>query len=283
MTSIVVSLYFKQENCETLISLYNWGWMKRCQSQLVSCKVEWFCSLAGFSWWPGLSLFLSVSVCLFPCSLLALCSSLFWRAEKRLYLRRPGGEGCIIRANNSRASACSVPSAFSSAVGAQAIRLHPPAGLTTSTYFHCRPTILSLHLLFVCLATVFVPICIQLNEKQVPSSLSCCINPSTNSKVSSAITRCLRAVMKTGSVVTLFVQDAKIWWEITSWWLTALTLFWDHVFSDIKRKVYESIVSVLFTIFTTMYLFPQKKFSTPEVKQQHKPHVLDILVKFMFI
>lgn len=52
MTSIVVSLYFKQENCETLISLYNWGRMKRCQSQLVSCKVEWFCSLVGFSRWP---------------------------------------------------------------------------------------------------------------------------------------------------------------------------------------------------------------------------------------
>lgn len=179
--------------------------------------------------WP-LFISLSQSVCLFPCSFLALCSSLFWRAEKRLYLRRPGGEGCIIRANNSRASACSVPSAFSSAVGAQAIRLHPPAGLTTSTYFQCRPTILSLHLLLVCLATVFVPICIQLNEKHVISSLSCCINPSTNSKVSSAITRCLPAAMKTCSMVTLFVLDAKIWWEIISWWLAALTLFWDYFY-----------------------------------------------------
>lgn len=123
MTSIVVSLYFKQENCETLISLYNWGRMKRCQSELVSCKVEWFCSLAVFSWWPGLSLFLSVSVCRFPCSLLALCSSLFWKAEKRLYTRGPGGEGCVIRAsivaNYSCASACSVPAACGLAVGDQ--------------------------------------------------------------------------------------------------------------------------------------------------------------------
>lgn len=100
MTSIVVSLYFKQENCETLISLYNWGRMKRCQSELVSCKVKWFCSLAVFSWWPGsLYLYLSLSVCLFSCSLSALCSSLSWKAEKRLYLRGPGGEACIIRAS----------------------------------------------------------------------------------------------------------------------------------------------------------------------------------------
>ncbi len=63
--------------------------------------------------WPlFISLFLSGSVCLFPCSLLALCSSLFWKAEKRLYSRGPGGEGCVIRAsivaNYSCASACSV-------------------------------------------------------------------------------------------------------------------------------------------------------------------------------
>lgn len=48
MASIVVSLYFKQENCETLISPYNCGRMKRCQSELVSCKVEWFFSLSSF-------------------------------------------------------------------------------------------------------------------------------------------------------------------------------------------------------------------------------------------
>lgn len=64
MTSIVVLLYFKQENCEILISLYNWGWMKHCQSQLVSYKVEWFCSLAGFSWWSALFWFFSSSLSL---------------------------------------------------------------------------------------------------------------------------------------------------------------------------------------------------------------------------
>lgn len=109
MTSIVVSLYFKQENCETLISLYNWGRMKRCQSQLVSCKVEWFCSLAGFSWWPGLSSFLPASVCPFCRSRSALCARFHWRAEKKALVKKAWGEGCIIRANYSCASAWPVP------------------------------------------------------------------------------------------------------------------------------------------------------------------------------
>lgn len=38
--------------------------MKHCQSRLVSYKVEWFCSLAGFSWWSGLFLFFSFSLSL---------------------------------------------------------------------------------------------------------------------------------------------------------------------------------------------------------------------------
>lgn len=89
--------------------------------------------------------------------------------------------------------------------------LQPPAGLATSatTCFPCRSTTHSLHLLFVCLATVFALICIQLNEKQVLSSLSCCIKLRANSKVFSAITRCLCGVMKTCSVVRRrFAQDA---------------------------------------------------------------------------
>lgn len=89
MASIVVSLYFKQENSETLISPYNCGRMKRCQSELVSCKVEWFCTLSSFhgglaslqfSFSFALSPSVSspsLSVCLFPFSLLALCSHLF--------------------------------------------------------------------------------------------------------------------------------------------------------------------------------------------------------------
>lgn len=36
--------------------------MKHCQSQLVSYKVEWFCSLAGFSWWSALFGFFSHSL-----------------------------------------------------------------------------------------------------------------------------------------------------------------------------------------------------------------------------
>lgn len=70
MTSIVVLLYFKQGNCEILISPYNWGWMKHCQSQLVSYKVEWFCSLAGFSWvvWSLFYFSLFLCLCLFKCS-----------------------------------------------------------------------------------------------------------------------------------------------------------------------------------------------------------------------
>lgn len=125
MTSIVVSLYFKQENCETLISLYNWGRMKHCQSELVSCKVEWFCSLAVFSWWPSLSLYFSlfspsVSVSLF--SLLSssfVLISFFEKQRKGLCSRGPGGEGASIVANYSGASMRSVPAACGSTVGDQ--------------------------------------------------------------------------------------------------------------------------------------------------------------------
>lgn len=131
MTSIAVSLYFKQENCETLISLYNWGRVKRCQSQLVSYKVEWFCSLVGFSWWPDCSLFFSWSLAV---SILAL-----WRAEKRLCWRRPRSEYCIIIAQYNLVSVCSVPTACSSAAGEQAIwELLPPSVLTKSTFFSLK-------------------------------------------------------------------------------------------------------------------------------------------------
>lgn len=99
MTSIVISLYFKQENCETLISPYNWGQMKHCQSELVSYKVEWFCSPAVFSRWPGplfISLCLSVSLlCLSLSFVLILFFSFFFK--EKLYSTGPGGEGCIIR------------------------------------------------------------------------------------------------------------------------------------------------------------------------------------------
>lgn len=187
MTSIVISLYFKQENCETLISCYNWGQMKRCQSELVSCKVEWFCSLAVFSRWPGLSLFLSISVCPFPCSLLALCASFFflWKTEKRLCSPGPGGEGRVIRASMWPITVvqvlgtccmwfdCGRPAAGSN---------HPQASpfyqqLVFTTDQRCA------FCTGVCLAPLFVLICIQLDEKQVLPSLSCCIKWSTNSSV----------------------------------------------------------------------------------------------------
>lgn len=84
MTSIVISLYFKQENCETLISLYNWGQMKHCQSALVSCKVEWFCSLLSFH--GGLaSLIFSVSPSV---SSSQLCASPFSEKQRKSCTRR---------------------------------------------------------------------------------------------------------------------------------------------------------------------------------------------------
>lgn len=216
MTSIVVSLYFKQENCGTLISLYNWGRMKHCQSELVSRKVEWFCSLAVFSRWPGLSLFLSVSVCLFLCSLLALCSSLFFFEKHRKGSTREGQEVRVALLEHQLWPITVAQVHVQYLLHAvwlwetDSSRLQPPAGLATSatTCFHCRLTTRSLHLLLVCIATVFVLICSQLNEKQILSSLSCCIKPSANSKVCCAITHCLCGVMKTCSVVRLFVQDA---------------------------------------------------------------------------
>lgn len=139
MTSIVVLLYFKQENCEILISLYNWGWMKLCQSQLVSYKVQWFCSLAGFH--GGLlSFYFAPLLRLFKCSFLLYfsffffwCSSLFWRAEKRLWCWGPGGAGCIITANYSCVCADCLPAA---AVENQQTLL-PLLSLTAEQYTIC--------------------------------------------------------------------------------------------------------------------------------------------------
>lgn len=73
MTSVVISLYFKQENCETLISQYNWGQMKLCQSELVLHKVERFCSRAVCSRWPGFSLFFTLSCSVLSSALIAFC------------------------------------------------------------------------------------------------------------------------------------------------------------------------------------------------------------------
>lgn len=67
--------------------------MKHCQSALVSCKVEWFCSLPVFSRWPGLSYF--------PLSLrlsLPLSSVLVpFLKKQRKSSTGPGGEGRVIR------------------------------------------------------------------------------------------------------------------------------------------------------------------------------------------
>lgn len=218
MTSIVVSLYFKQENCETLISLYNWGRMKHCQSELVSCKVEWFCSLAVFSRWPGLSLFLSFSLSACLRSLLALCSSPFFtKSGEKALLERATGWGMLYwSVNCDQLQLCRVPAACSLATTTCRPPPSPPLPLPsflsvlhvfTGAEWHAH----SLCLLLVCSATVFVLICILLNEKQVLWSLSCCIKPCVNSQVCRAITRCLCGVMKMCSVLRLFVKDAEMW------------------------------------------------------------------------
>lgn len=146
MTSIVVLLYFKQENCEILISLYNWGWMKHCQSQLVSYKVEWFCSLAGFSWWSGLFLFFSFSLSLslqmlFPAGLFFFFFFAHpFSEEQRKSSGRDGPEVRVALLQPIRVVCVHTRCCSSS---------RKPADLTTSTLFDCR-TIRYLHLLVLC-------------------------------------------------------------------------------------------------------------------------------------
>lgn len=143
MTSIVVLLYFKQENCEILISLYNWGWMKHCQSQLVSYKVEWFCSLAGFSWWSGLFIFLfffvSVSSNALSCWTF-FCAHPF-SEEQRKGSGREARRWGLHYYSQLQLCAYILSTCYSSS--------RKPADFTTSTLFNCR-TIHSLHLLVLC-------------------------------------------------------------------------------------------------------------------------------------
>lgn len=86
--------------------------MKHCQSQLVSYKVEWFCSLAGFSWWSGLFIFLfffvSVSSNALSCWTFFVLIP-FLKSREKALVERPGGEGCIITANYSCVRTYSVP------------------------------------------------------------------------------------------------------------------------------------------------------------------------------
>lgn len=150
MTSIVVLLYFKQENCEILISLYNWGWMKHCQSQLVSYKVEWFCSLAGFSWWSVLFLFFSFSLSLslqmlFPADffiffLFFFCSSLLLKSREKALVETARRWRLHYYSQLQLCAYILVTCCCSS---------RKPADFTTSTLFHCR-TIHYLHLLVLC-------------------------------------------------------------------------------------------------------------------------------------
>lgn len=134
--------------------------MKHCQSELVSCKVEWFCSLAVFSWWPSLSLYFSLFSSL-PLSLLSLLSSSFVLVPF-LKSREKGSarEGQEVREHQLwpitvvRVHAqylLHVVWLWETSSG-----LQPLAGLATpaTTCFHRRPTVCSLHPLFVCIAGV---------------------------------------------------------------------------------------------------------------------------------
>lgn len=146
--------------------------MKHCQSELVSRKVEWFCSLAVFSWWPSLSLYFSlffpsVSVSLFPLFSFSFVLVPFLKSREK----GSALEGREVREHQLwPITVVRVDAQYL----LRAVRLwetrsglQPPASLATSatTCFHHRSTILSLHPLFVCLARVFVLICIQLSKK----------------------------------------------------------------------------------------------------------------------
>lgn len=141
--------------------------MKHCQSELVSCKVEWFCSLAVFSWWPSLSLFLSFSP--LSLSLFSLLSSSFVLVPF-LKSREKGSarEGQEVREHQLwTITVVQVRARYllhKVWLWESSSRLQPLAGLATpaTTCFHRRPTVCSLRPLFVWLAGVFVLICIQL-------------------------------------------------------------------------------------------------------------------------
>lgn len=140
MTSIVVLLYFKKEKCEILISLYNWGWMKHCQSQLVSYKVE--CSLAGFSWWSGFFLFFSFSLSLslqmfFPAGLFF---SSFLKSREKALVERAWRWGLHYY---SQLQLCAYILSTCSRTS------RTPADSTISPLFDCR-TLHYLHLLVLC-------------------------------------------------------------------------------------------------------------------------------------
>lgn len=114
--------------------------MKHRQSQLVSYKVEWLCSLAGFSWWSA-SPFLCL--CLFKCSFLLYFFFFFFAHPYSEEQRKgcgggPGGEGCIITANYSCVCTHWLPAA--------ALK---PADFTASALFHGR-TRHYLQLLLLC-------------------------------------------------------------------------------------------------------------------------------------
>lgn len=173
MTSIVVLLYFKQENCEILISLYNWGWMKHCQSRLVSYKVEWFCSLAGFSWWSGLFLFFSFSLSL-SLQMLFPAGLFFWlipflKSREKALVERAWRWG-LHYYRQLQLSAYILNTCCSS---------RKPADFTTSTLFDCR-TIHSLHLLVLCYYIYSFSYLHSAKRKKRNISSLCFIKQSTN-------------------------------------------------------------------------------------------------------
>lgn len=89
--------------------------MKHCQSQPVSYKVGWFCSLAGFSWWSAPFLFFSFSLSLslqmlFP-AVLFFFAHPFSEEQRKGCGGGPGGEGCIITANYSCVCTDALPAA----------------------------------------------------------------------------------------------------------------------------------------------------------------------------
>lgn len=87
----------------------------------------------------------------------------------------------------------------SPAAGSKHQQARPPQQLRS--VFYCRLTKCSLHLLLVCLAAIFILICIQLNENRFCHLYPVLSSRVQKSKVCSLIAHCLCGIMKTCSRV----------------------------------------------------------------------------------
>lgn len=156
--------------------------MRHCQSQLVSYKVQWFCSLAGLSRWSALFLFCSSSpplqmlfpaVLFFLFFLLLLLIPFLKSREKAVVLR---ARRCGLHYYSQLQLRVCSPSTCSGG--------RKPADFTASALFDGR-TIHYLHLLLLC---NYIYSFSYLPSAQKNTGCFCFIKQSTNSEACRLIT-----------------------------------------------------------------------------------------------